>query len=537
MVVLNPKCKLKVNGAGSASFSILNTHPNYHHLRKLRSIFEILQDGDVIFRGRMTGDGKNIRNQLSVSLEGVLTFLNDSNIPPFRFPEDFPESAEATNMVEYFLDWCLNQHNSQVTEWQKLKLGTVTVSDPNNYISRASETYMTTWDVLKTRLFESALGGYLCIRYEDDGNYIDYLADFPLTNTQKVRFGENLLDLTSDTDATDTYSAILPMGKDKLTLAELEDGALSDDLVKAGVYIYSKSAVEAYGWRCVPMSESIWQDVTLAENLLKNGKDCLSGKASKLSNTIKVKAVNLHFTDAQIQSFRIYRNVLVDSPVHGVTDAKYKLMELDIDLVNSQNTTITVGDTVRTLIDSSNQQYSSTIDRIQNAEKDISENRTEVSEVRDQLLIQTTQIINDCQQIIMSALESYVETSNYEEFRQTVESQLLILADRITMDFSSTMEHIVNINGDLQAVIDSLEKHFEFGVDGLTIKAGENTMQLLLDNDMIKFTKNGQEFGWWDGVDFHTGNIVIDVNERAQFGNFAFVPRSNGSLSFLKVGG
>ena len=44
-------------------------------------------------------------------------------------------------------------------------------------------------------------------------------------------------------------------------------------------------------------------------------------------------------------------------------------------------------------------------------------------------------------------------------------------------------------------------------------------------------------FGSWDGNDFYTGNIVVKLNERAQLGNFAFVPRSDGSLSFLKVGG
>ena len=51
------------------------------------------------------------------------------------------------------------------------------------------------------------------------------------------------------------------------------------------------------------------------------------------------------------------------------------------------------------------------------------------------------------------------------------------------------------------------------------------------------FKKNGVQFGLWDGENFYTGNIIIGVNERAQFGNFAFVPRSDGSLSFLKVGG
>jgi hypothetical protein len=44
-------------------------------------------------------------------------------------------------------------------------------------------------------------------------------------------------------------------------------------------------------------------------------------------------------------------------------------------------------------------------------------------------------------------------------------------------------------------------------------------------------------YGSWDGDNFYTGNLVIRVSERAQLGNFAFVPRSDGSLMFLKVGG
>ena len=167
----------------------------------------------------------------------------------------------------------------------------------------------------------------------------------------------------------------------------------------------------------------------------------------------------------------------------------------------------------------------------------LAENRSEVSVVKNQIITQATQIINDCEKIILSALESYVETSDYEHFRQTVESEMQIMADRISMNFESTTEQITNVNGDLQTVMSNLEKHFEFGIDGLTIKAGENAMNLVLDNDLIKFMKNGQQFGWWDGVDFHTGNIVVKLNERAQFGNFAFIPRSNGSLDFLKVGG
>lgn len=139
----------------------------------------------------------------------------------------------------------------------------------------------------------------------------------------------------------------------------------------------------------------------------------------------------------------------------------------------------------------------------------------------------------------LSGVEDEIEEQFYaqESFKQETESELSLLSDQVSMNFQTHTEQITNINGEVQSISENLEKHFEFGTNGLIIKAGEGKMELVLDNDIIRFQKDGQEFGWWDGVNFHTGNIMIDVNERAQFGNFAFVPRSNGSLSFLKVGG
>lgn len=539
LIVLDPKCKLEVNTVGEASFTVLSDHPYYGALKKLKSIFEIRQDNDPIFRGRMTADSRNFHNQYFVDLEGVLAFTNDSIVDPFSFPGDFPEAGNADNIVEYFLKWLIEDvHNGQVEDWQKLKVGTVTVTDPNNYIARSSDKYLHTWDILKSKLFESELGGYLCIRYETDGNYVDYLSGFPLTNTQPIRLGENLLDMQNDSDASETYSAILPIGKDGLTLAGLEDGDLTDDLAKKGKFIYSKSAVAEYGWICVPVEESTWDDVTLVSNLKTKGVEHLTGTGMLLSNTITVKAVDLHFSDDQIQSFRMYRNILVDSPVHGISGVSYPLTRLDIDIFNPQNTDITVGATSRTLIDINADRENNVdilIQSTKNELKDYVGNRTE--SLQQTLLEQSTAILNNAEAIIMNALERYVETSDYEEFRQTVASELEVMADQISMNFTATTEQITNVDGDLQAVVENLTKHFEFSVDGLVIRGGENSMNLLLDNDLIRFMKNGQQFGWWDGVDFHTGNIVVDVNERAQFGNFAFVPRSNGSLSFLKVGG
>lgn len=559
LTVLNPIVNLEVNTVGGCTFTIHKNHPYYGNLKKLKSVFEVSDDIGVIFRGRMTEDSADFYNSKAVDLEGAMAYFNDSTIRPFAFPDDFIEdagyitAAKSGNVIKFFLNWLIDQHNSQVEEFQQFKLGNVTVSDPNNYLSRSSTDYASTWETLKSKLFDSTLGGYLCIRYEADGNYIDYLSEFTLTNPQEIVFGENLLDLKSKVNASTTYSAMIPLGatietevedgdgnstttKSRVTLASLPDGDITDDIVKEGDVIYSKRAVEAYGWICAPTKETTWDDVTEAENLRTKSVAALSGELSLLSSTIDVTALDLHFTDEQIQTFRIYRNVKVRSDPHGHSGT-YQLPKLSLNLHNPQSTKITVGRTERSMTDINGQKESDTIQRIESAEKDIAENRAEVSYVKNQVITQATQIINDCEKIIMSALEDYVATSDYEQFRQTVESEMLIMADRIAMNFESTTTQITNVNGDLQAVISNLEKHFEFSVDGLTIKAGENAMNLVLDNDLIKFMKNGQQFGWWDGVDFHTGNIVVKLNERAQFGNFAFIPRSNGSLDFLKVGG
>lgn len=127
-----------------------------------------------------------------------------------------------------------------------------------------------------------------------------------------------------------------------------------------------------------------------------------------------------------------------------------------------------------------------------------------------------------------------------KSFQSKTESDLSLLSDSMTLSFEKKETELSDVNGKVSSMETNLQKHFEFDLDGITIKAGENDLKLRLDNGMIAFykgeIKDENRFGWWDGENFHTGNIKVAVNERAQFGAFAFVPRSNGSLDFKKVG-
>ena len=347
LVLAAAKLRLEVNTVGDGSFTIYDSHPYFDKLARLRSVIEVSDETGVIFRGRATGDSIDFDNGMDVDMEGALAYFNDSLVRPFSFPGDFLQNAdyiaaeESGNVIAFFLGWLIDNHNAQVEDFQKLKLGNVTVTDPNNYISRSSSDHASTWDTLRGKLFESSLGGYLCIRYEADGNYIDYLSEFTETNSQEIAFGENLLDLTREAEASGIYTAMLPVGALGLTIANLDDGDWSEDIVKSGDTVYSRKAVAQYGWIYAPVSESTWEDVTQEINLLTKAAERLGGNGALLS-AVEATAVDLHFTDAQIESLRIYKNVKVHSAPHGLSEI-FPLSKLEIDLIDPKRTKITVG--------------------------------------------------------------------------------------------------------------------------------------------------------------------------------------------------
>jgi hypothetical protein len=163
-----------------------------------------------------------------------------------------------------------------------------------------------------------------------------------------------------------------------------------------------------------------------------------------------------------------------------------------------------------------------------------------VGEVQLKLLDVSASIETTSEAITMKALESYVTLEDHDADIETAKAQLRVEANGIQMDFEKTINDKVDgVDGKLSEEIASREKHITFGEDGIIITAGPNSVKVRIDNDEIRFTvgegENERVLGSWDGDNFYAGNIVIRTEERAQFGNFAAVPRSNGNLSWLKV--
>ena len=76
-----------------------------------------------------------------------------------------------------------------------------------------------------------------------------------------------------------------------------------------------------------------------------------------------------------------------------------------------------------------------------------------ISDIRNDITSQRTDILSSCESIILSALETYVESGEYDEFKQTVSSQLEVLANRITMTFSTVSQQVNDVDGSLQRIV------------------------------------------------------------------------------------
>lgn len=533
LMITEPDVYLAVGKAGEMSFVLQPDHPYLDRLQRMQGVVSLLDDGVPVYRGRITKDNATYYGSRKITTEGLMACLNDSVMPPFSFPgdveedEEYQTAAASGNVVEYFFRWVLARHNAQVSEAQQIKPGVCTVTDSNNYIARSSTEYLPTMEVLTTRLSKSALGGHLLIRYEAEGNYLDYYADLPLTNTQRVEYAANLLDIVSERDGTEIYTSILPVGKDGLTIADIADGDLTDDLVKDGLTVYSRSGVAAYG----RINRYVrWDDIAVVANLLAKAKASVSSAGLATQESITVQAVDLGWQDS-VQHFRVGRMTLLVSTPHGY-NAAYALMELQPDILSPGNTRITLGATRQTYTGAQIDTDRETKEDMDRQREEIkSEMREETRQQLDQVTESTMQQITDVQQslnsIILAALQNYVETGEFGSYKEEMSSKLELLANQLNLTLTTITERIEDVNGDLQSKYSEVTKAFRFTADGLIIGESGNEILLRLDNDVMQFIRNNtpELMLTAAGVEAHQVKVTILI-----IGNVAFMADGSGDI-------
>lgn len=172
--------------------------------------------------------------------------------------------------------------------------------------------------------------------------------------------------------------------------------------------------------------------------------------------------------------------------------------------------------------------------KVSNCEVAIEQNRSaiEIRATKNEVLDTVAKASSDLENTIS---EEYVNKGNYATDKDATSKRIDGVEKHAENNTKAISDSTKSADDKISNLNKTLSKYFTFDTKGLTIGSGENSLKLVLDNKEIGFFKNNQKIAWWDGNYLHTGNIEVATNERAQFGNFAFIPRSDGSLMFLKV--
>lgn len=540
-----------INAIDAFTFSLLPSNIGFSRINEYTTLVKVYNTnrarydfiGRALYAETKMADGGLITKD--VTCESIFGYLCDSQQP-------YVDTKNWT--VTGLLQTLIDNHNSQVEEYKHFKLGEVTVKDNNDnlYLGIQREN---TWQAITTKLIDK-LGGEIRYRVVDGEIYLDYLEQIGKMRSTKIELSVNMKSITREKDPTAYVTRLIPLGC-KLS-KEVEkvnsNGTITTETVEteerldiSGVndgknYIDDETAIAVYG---IHVGYVEYDDVTSAANLLTKGRAWLADN-NKVQIKYSITALDLSLLGLVYDDFEVGNFHPIVNALLGIDDIA-RINKQNIDVCEEYKSTIEVGDNFKTLSDIQREQAEQLKNAAQNIKvvesvtndlkgkvEDVSSRvegaENETADVWAEMVKQSVELKNTSEKLATIVTEEYVKSSEYETYKSEVSSEFEQTKDMISVKFETTVENA--------EFLKKLYKYIQLGGDtAITIGSGNNTITLELDNEKgIIFKKNGIPFGEWDGENFYTGNIVVEVLKRAQFGDFAFVPRTDGSLALLKVG-
>lgn len=508
----------------SLSLSAPYSHPYINSIKPMASVIVCKKGEEIVFEGRAVDDGSDFYNTHSWTCESSLAYLKDTLQPPFSY------KGPLKGLLEQFI----SVHNSKVEVQKQFKLGNITVTDNNDYIAYSSSEYMKTIDAIKNKLINTH-GGYLQVRYEKDGKYLDYLADFSLRSLQKVEFGKNITDVKITKDHTERVTALIPLGAKKTKTDENGNEIQLDERVDItsvnnGLdYVHDEKEVKNIGWI---WTTEIWNDVTLSGNLLRKAQSRLTDLVKGVTS-IQLTIIDESDTGTDIGDIHARMYVECISKPHGI-NGTYLCVNRTRDYLNPAGNTITIGASGISLSQaaaSQDKNISALEDNILGQTHKIESINGELNLVNDRFHDCYSEIAKTSDKITSIVHDTYIEKSQLATIQKDFQTSITQNSSEIRMDFTAITDEI---KGNVAHNQELLKEYIRF--KGALIELGKlgNAFTAELSNEELAFKENGQKIAY-----ISNNSLVItnaEIRNKLSLGNesrgwFDFIPRTNGNLS------
>ena len=513
MRILDPSLELELNKTGSFDFTIPSDHPYIDVVTKLKPIITVFQDDFLLFRGRVLDDETGWHNEKAVSCEGDMAFLLDSVLRPFSFSGTPAE----------FLSYVLTLHNAQVDGSKQFQIGNVTVEGS---ISYEGTEHLTTKDTIDRVLVEP-LGGYLMTRTEAGVTYLDYLSTLNILAPQTIKFGKNLLDLKRIRKGADIATVIIPLGA-KLKDEEGKDTEqrLTIETVNGGVdFLQDDEAIAQYG---AIVNWVIFEDVTDPAELKLKGEAYLADSVN-LWETIELTTADLAITGQDITSFHLGTQVRAESEPHGLNQL-FLVSKLSIKLRDPIANKMTLGKTIPAFSEAVKGISAGQNVILQTVEKTAQAASEAVYNVEQNLLASIQTSAENIQSVVA---ENYYIKEDTDALVSSVSTAVEQTNKSVEIQFDQFKADVESVANNVDAEFEAMHKYIRFE-DGNIIQGEEGSPFMKVQSSTREsYYDNGTEVAYFSNQALHVtdGEFLHSL----KLGNFAFMPRENGNLSFKKL--
>lgn len=434
--------KQVINGINECNLTIGMLHNLYKKIEAIRGIVKVVNlfDDEVEFYGRVLSVS-NIMNAdgfaQEVICEDMLGYLHDS-------VQDFEKVPN--NGLKDYLTRIVNRHNAQVEPHKRFKIGTVDVPVPSDTPFRYTG-YDSSWDTIKERLIGKT-SGYLVLRHETDGMYLDYLKSIgQIIDGSPVMLGENIKEATRDIVFDGLLTRLVPVG------ADLDNGTVdgsSAEIIRPQVTIKSvngglnfledQKLIDKFGL----ISKSItWSNINDPGILKTRGQQYLDSIKAIIASW-KVGVVDRYLIDSNYIKFKVGNtHEIINAPMSGVESLQ--IIEKNIDLLKPQSVSLSIGADSQSLTQFNLQQQEAQ----KSMEKVIADNAAQqkLAEQQNALLYQIS--------LLESELAQYqVQSESYAIEVQTLEREIAALNPETDSDLIANLTTQRNVADSKRQIYD-----------------------------------------------------------------------------------
>ena len=129
----------------------------------------------------------------------------------------------------------------------------------------------------------------------------------------------------------------------------------------------------------------------------------------------------------------------------------------------------------------------------------------------------------------------WTNDKNLSDLQSTTSTSFTQTESNFEMKFNEIISKMNENANETSEEFKKIVKYIRFDNGNIILGEEGNQLILKIQNDRISYQQNGSEVAYFSNNKLYV--TTLEVTHSFQIGNFIFIPRENGNLSFKKVGG